>query len=129
LLDCDGNHKYGYIDKEVNAENYYRLRMVDIDGKFTYSNVVAIKSPGVQQQVWVVNNPFRGYIDIRLARLPQQQVRAELVTMSGVVAFSKVYAGALQLRLDLGGAPLSAGAYLLRTTVDGKRFTNKVVKQ
>jgi len=121
--------RYSYIDKAVSAENYYRLRMVDIDGKFTYSNVVVIKSPGVQQQVWVVNNPFRSYIDIRLARLPQQQVRAELVTMSGVVAFSRAYAGALQLRLDLGGAPLSAGTYLLRTTVDGKRFANKVVKQ
>jgi len=121
--------RYGYTDKQVSELNYYRLMMTDIDGKFTWSNVVLVKSTDVQQQVWVVNNPFRSYIDVRLARLPQQQVRVELVTMGGIVAFSRAYAGAMQVRVDLGATQLSAGTYFLRTTMDGKRFVNKVVKQ
>ncbi|HSC37557.1 MAG TPA: T9SS type A sorting domain-containing protein, partial [Chitinophagaceae bacterium] len=120
---------YGYIDKQVSEQNYYRLKMTDIDGKFVFSNTVLVKGANVLQQVWVVNNPFRNYIDIRLARLPQQQVKVELLTMSGTLAFVRAYAGAVQVHVDLGGSSLSAGTYLLRTTVDGKQFTNKVVKQ
>jgi len=120
---------YGYTDKQVSEQNYYRLAMTDIDGKFVLSNVVLVKSPGALQQVWVVNNPFRSYIDIRLARMPQQQVQAELTTIAGAVVFHRVYAGAAQIRVDAGTAHLSAGAYILRTTVDGKLYVNKVIKQ
>ncbi|HEY4150610.1 MAG TPA: T9SS type A sorting domain-containing protein, partial [Chitinophagaceae bacterium] len=120
---------YGYTDRQVSEQNYYRLAMTDMDGKFVLSNVVLVRNPGVQQQAWVVNNPFSSYIDLRFAKLPAQQVKAELLTVSGATVFSQVYGGAMQLRVDLGFAHLSAGTYILRTTVDGKRFINKVVKQ
>ncbi len=36
-------HEYGSLDEEANVENYYRLKMVDHDGSFVYSNILHAK--------------------------------------------------------------------------------------
>jgi predicted outer membrane repeat protein len=42
-----GNNSYSYKDPaSVNGKLYYRLKMVDIDGKFTYSSTVIITNSG-----------------------------------------------------------------------------------
>lgn len=39
-----GEKEYNFTDKHMNAVNYYRLKMVDVDGRFSYSNVVELGS-------------------------------------------------------------------------------------
>ena len=63
-------NSYNYADKQVDEFNYYRLKMVDIDGKFTYSSTILVKDVNVSQHVWVDNNPFHNIINIRLGEEP-----------------------------------------------------------
>jgi hypothetical protein len=120
---------YNYVDKKVAEYNYYRLKMVDLDGKFTYSNTVSIVNHDVLQSLQVVNNPFQTYIDVRFSRVPKQHIQAELLTVSGAKLFSKTYGAASQIRLNLASLNMSSGTYLLRVVADGKQYVSKVVKQ
>jgi len=120
---------YNFVDRQVMEYNYYRLKMVDIDARFVYSQTILIKDAGAVQQVWVVNNPFQSYIDIRLAKMPQRTVQLELLNMAGARVYYKEYGVNDQLRLDISGIHLSAGSYMLRARVDEKWYVNKVVKQ
>lgn len=120
---------YGFVDKQVNEFNYYRLKMVDLDARYIYSQVILIKNPNASQDVNVVNNPFGSFIDVRFTKIPKQAIRMELVNMSGSLMYRKEYGPMDRVRFDLSGVNISRGSYILRTTVDGKQFGNKLVKQ
>ena len=120
---------YNLTDKELNEFNYYRLKMVDLDGKYIISKTVLIKIPDIKQNVRLINNPFHSLIEVRIARLPKEKVLNELVTIDGKRVYSNESAGANSIRLDFSGIHLSAGSYFLRTRIDGQWYTNKVLKQ
>jgi hypothetical protein len=120
---------YHLTDTKVKELNYYRLKIVDIDGHFVYSKVILIKNPKAQQNVWVVNNPFETFIKIQFARTPYQKVRFELVSLAGVRVYNKEFGSANEITIDLSGIYLSTGVYLLRTYTDGRVFTNKLIKR
>jgi trimeric autotransporter adhesin len=119
--------KYSLIDKQVNEANYYRLKIIDRDGDYIYSDVIFIKNTNAQQYVWVINNPFRDYIDIRFAR-QAITTKLQLITMNGkIVAEKALSASSGQQRWQLTN-DLSKGVYILRVIADGIVFTNKLVK-
>jgi Secretion system C-terminal sorting domain len=120
---------YSFTDKQVNEFNYYRLKMIDIDRRSVVSRTILLKNPNAEQNVRVVENPFRSSIAVRFAKVPQQKVRFELVNVAGAVVYRKEYGSANQITIDLSGLQLSKGTYILMTLVDGKSFTNKLVKQ
>jgi hypothetical protein len=120
---------YSFTDKQVNEYNYYRLKMVDMDGKFTYSSTILVKDVDVSQRVWVGNNPFHDIVNIRLARSPQQNVRVELLNANGAKIYFKEFGSSNVINLNVSSINLAAGVYLLRTTVDDKVYMNKLVKQ
>jgi trimeric autotransporter adhesin len=120
---------YHLTDKELNEFNYYRLKMVDLDGKYVMSKTVLIKIADIKQNVRLINNPFRSYLELRVARLPQQSVYMELMTIDGKKIYNKEAASSNSIRLELSAIRLSAGPYLLRTRVDGVWYINKVLKE
>jgi hypothetical protein len=43
------NPIYTFMDQDItNSNTYYRLKMVDLDGKFSYSNVVSVSNKVTQ---------------------------------------------------------------------------------
>jgi hypothetical protein len=122
-------NNYNYTDRQVNEYNYYRLKMVDIDGKFTYSSIILIKDINVSQHIWVGNNPFHDIINIRIAKNPQQDIKVELMNENGAKVYFKEFGNTNQVSVNVSGMNLASGVYLLRTTVDGKIYTNKLLKQ
>ena len=122
-------NNYDFTDKQVNEYNYYRLKIVDADGKFTYSSTILIKDVNVSQHIWVGSNPFHDIINIRFAKVPQQNIKIELMNAGGAKVYFKEFASSNVINLNVSGLNLSSGVYLLRTTVDNKIYTNKLFKQ
>jgi hypothetical protein len=120
---------YKFTDSHVNEVNYYRLKMIDDDGRFTYSSTILIKNPKVSQKVWVGNNPFHDIINIRLAKNSQHNIKVELMNMQGAKVYYKEYGNSNEILINLSGTRLSSGVYLLKTMVDGETYLNKVVKK
>ena len=113
---------YKFTDSHVNEVNYYRLKMIDDDGRFTYSSTILIKNPNAAQHVWVGNNPFHDIINIRLAKNPQQNIKVRLMNMEGAKVYYKEYGNSNEILINLSGTNLSSGVYLLKTIVDGKNL-------
>ena len=119
---------YSYRDEKLGAVNYYRLKMTDADNTSKFSQVVVVKTSNTKQNVWTLNNPFSNYIDLRFAK-NTQQVRMQLINMSGRVIEEKIVASPTgQIRWNIQHN-LPNGAYLLRTIADSEVFTHKLVKQ
>ncbi|MGZ4048513.1 MAG: T9SS type A sorting domain-containing protein, partial [Bacteroidia bacterium] len=120
---------YHFTDRQVTDYNYYRLKMVNIDNKFTYSSTILIKNLNLSQRLWVGNNPFHDIINIHLAKVPQQSVKVELMNESGAKVYFKEFGSTNFINVDVSKINLASGVYLLRTTVDGKIYTNKLLRQ
>ncbi len=61
----DGQLTYNYADKDplavkTDKKLYYRLKMVDIDGKYSYSNVAVINSSAAVKHFSLYPNPVKG---------------------------------------------------------------------
>ena len=119
---------YSFRDNTLASINYYRLRMNDNDGKNKLSQVVLIRYNDAKQNIWVVNNPFNNYLDLRFAK-SGNQVKLQLISTGGAIVAEKTIASPQgQLRWNVPDN-LSKGNYILKAIVDGELFTAKLVKQ
>ena len=120
---------YSYVDIRPSEINYYRLKMVDADGRSATSNTILIKYPNISQHLWIGTNPFHNQLEVHLAKTPLKPIMVELISINGAKVYSKVFGVATTINLDLNNSKLSSGIYLLKTLVDGIVYTNKVVKE
>ncbi len=123
---------YSFLDKEFAADyNYYRLEMVDKDNKSKLSDVVIVRNTKNSQGLFVINNPFNSYIDVRFGKVPQGQVKLQLTDVSGKLIQTEIFNSLSQniVRWNVPSTTLSKGVYVLSAVADGKRYAIKVLKQ
>jgi hypothetical protein len=123
---------YTYTDMNVKAVNqYYRLKLVDVDGKSTYSNIIVIKR---DNQLMTVNrimpNPFRDKVEIELLAENNNETVLSLYDMNGKLVKTlqvKTTKGINRLLLnDLGG--LGSGTYILHIKNNDGEIKAKLLK-
>jgi hypothetical protein len=113
-----GENTYSYNDPAGNATtNYYRIKVVDNDGKFTLSNVV--KTFGVTDNVLAVYpNPAREKITVTYPQAKENN-QVKLIDLSGrIVKIVKMEKGSIQTIINLQG--VAAGPYKIVWS-DGKQ--------
>jgi hypothetical protein len=119
---------YYFTDKNLEAINYYRLKMVETDGKTTFSQIVVIQHTNGRKQVTVLNNPFHSTIDLRFTQ-KAQLVQLQLVQANGVIVEAKTFRNpGERLHWNLLNTSLQNGSYLLRITSDEKTYIYKLIK-
>lgn len=119
--------KYSFRDNHLNAVNYYRLRMNDIDGKFKMSQIVLIRFNNTTQNMQVLNNPFHTSIEYTLER-PTSKVHLQLFGMNGNLLWQKDVSNPGS-RNQLIVTGLSNGSYILKAHVDQDVYTFKLIRQ
>ena len=67
---------------------YYRLRMVDIDGKLDYSKTIAMKLDCGKRQVFVYPNPVTDVLNINITNSQDNSTRAKLFDANGRLIYS-----------------------------------------
>ena len=124
---------YEFTDVEpLSALNYYRLKMIDADGKFTYSNVVVFF--GDQPGKIIINkikpNPFTGLINVDIVLPHPQHLSIQVVDMTGKVGASKDYTGKEgDNSYTLNGLNnLPAGIYFVKIVTEAGIVQQKVLK-
>jgi hypothetical protein len=123
-FNASGTHLYSYTDnKNANRSAYfYRLKMVDKDGKFNYSNVIYLNET-VMPTFTVFPNPVSEYVTVNGLQ-PNGTIR--LMSIDGkVIQQQKVISP--NVTLQLGG--YAKGTYLLQYVSDEKTVTQKIIKQ
>ena len=113
---------YSFNDKNENdGTTYYRLKNVDLNGKFTYSKIILVKGVGAVNDVTVFPNPARSNSKISVVGVTSNS-SIQLLDFSGKVL--KNVNSITTNSLDLSG--VKNGTYLIRI-ID--KSTNEVVNK
>jgi len=84
--------QYTFDDHSLPASNvlYYRLKQVDKDGKFQYSNVIKLNTGSISGlTIKVLPNIVSGSFNIALNSPASQQVAIRIISTSGAVIYTK----------------------------------------
>ena len=124
---------YQFTDEQYNKQGvrYYRLKMIDIDGKFTYSIIRAVvfddvvkwqvypnPSDGIFNFVYQVNEGEA--VNIRLHDINGKLVQQRTMTTTGFMQ---------KVTIDLSGPNYASGLYLLEATAGDKKYTFRLLKR
>jgi hypothetical protein len=123
---------YAYTDQTpLPATGYYRLKMVDLDGKFKYSQVVTVFRTGEGPSLLILSNPFLDQVRLEVNSSIPDQLLLTLTDLQGRVILRKqqsIQPGGNLVNLD-PGSTLSQGMYLLQVKGNTINQTIQLIKQ
>jgi len=108
---------YSFIDENpLNGINYYRLKQIDYDGKFTYSNIVALKSQFLnpESQILIYPNPVNDKLNCEFG-LEKETIAIEINDILGNVVLKKeIKVTKGSTRHTINTSPWSQGMYFIK---------------
>ena len=131
----NSNLNYDFIDASYSALiNYYRLKQIDKDGKFSYSNIVVLKdnnalAPGLSS---IYPSPAKNILNVKIASQSNNKITLLITDLSGRLLQNKttqVSNGTTIVPLDVERLP--AGTYFLKILSAGGKENSikKFVKE
>ncbi|MEO8771547.1 MAG: hypothetical protein ABI402_15745 [Ferruginibacter sp.] len=115
-----GNNTYSYKTIIPADIVYYRLKMFDIDRRFTYSQVLEVKKNKKAESIVVLSNPTKNTLSIITTDATLVNTTATIINEQGGIVKRFILKDGLQ-NIDVSN--LSAGVYYLNTAV----ITNKIM--
>ena len=116
---------YDYLDNSpFNGINYYRLKQVDYNGAYTYSNVIAINNNNSQNaSILVYPNPSNDEVNIVTSA---NITDITIYNMMGEI----VYANSAELSNTIKFKPMAEGMYVVKALdINGKTSIARFVKK
>ena len=111
---------------------YYRLKIIDNDGSFTYSKAVSIKLDDelTENVVQVYPNPFTHELILKINSALAAEVKLNMMDISGRIISSEAFQinSGLTLHSSTAVAELQSGMYFIRVEMSWKTETFKVLK-
>lgn len=111
-------------EKEVTS--FYRLKQVDYDGSYTFSNIEALNPPAGVNLITIYPNPSSDFLDYLVYSADDTQVSVWAIDAAGKVVFAEkkeLKKGLNQERLNINH--LSSGSYILQITANKETKTEK----
>jgi hypothetical protein len=123
---------YSFIDDlPVSGYNYYRLKIVDEDRKYSYSTIVIIsvrKSEGITWKVYP-NPSTNGVLSVNIFGKIDGICHLKVMDINGRLMIAKnmgtIRAESFSTTINLGG--LQKGTYVIKLIVGEKLFSHKVI--
>ncbi len=101
---------YSFADNNTNKSiTLYRLKMVDIDGAFSYSNISAVKGTSTVSNFTVFPNPSSGNAKVTISDI-SEATDVQLVDLSGRVLKNITITNSNSIELN----SLQKGMYMIR---------------
>lgn len=121
-------HDYSYLHKNPLAgSNFYRLKQMDYDGNFEYSNVISIDLANGGHQLTISPNPTStGQFTINFSDSNFESGELEIYDSVGrMVRTQNISINNTEIQTE----DLPKGIYLVNLEVDGQRFLERVIIQ
>lgn len=127
-------HYYNFTDEiNINASIiYYRLKIVDVDGKISYSKIVALLLKGnLKGDIIVYPNPFEYSVKIALNAESDVDAQYRIISFDGKEVLSrKIYlqkGNNIVVINDIGA--VASGNYLLEVTMGTEKYLKKIIRK
>ncbi|MDI3320680.1 CARDB domain-containing protein [Pinibacter soli] len=118
-----GTHLYKFIDVEVLQNiNYYRLKMVDINGAFTYSDIKQVKFE-TEFVMQVYPNPAQQFIRVKGI---EANGTIQIISIEGKV-MQQLTTTAINMQIDLSKLP--RGIYVIQYKNKNQQQQQMIIKQ
>jgi hypothetical protein len=105
-------HYEDNISRTNTRTLYYRLKMIDNDGRYTYSSIISINIEGRTEKIVLAGNPAKRNITIITpATLLQKPLQAEVINANSMV-MKKIIVYTASTNLDVSN--LAGGKYFIR---------------
>ncbi len=134
MVDGAGNSteikSYSYLDKEpFNGLSYYRLKQVDFDGAFSYSEIIAVRITGTLGEIHIFPNPANEILqfDFEMDRTGKTTVQILDVLGNVVVEEHKEFHKGI-IHSDIQIKHLPEGVYYLKIDSDELNGKAKFMK-
>ena len=119
---------YNFTDPNIaNTINFYRLKMMDMDGKFKMSNTLIINNTRLPKFVVLLENPAKDKISIIINNIEKVNVTAQLFNSAGQL-IKRWEPGSINgsVSLPFNNNKPAPGLYNLLINAGNKRVTLKI---
>lgn len=128
-----GGGSYDYTDNLSSVTPqptalYYRLQMVDKDGSFAYSNVVACQMIDVPKQLGVFPNPVNNRLLVQIPFVKAEPLTVQIVDMFGKVLQQQTYNASVNT-ISINILALVKGTYTLVVRGEKRLLSKQFVKE
>ncbi|MFP5040864.1 T9SS type A sorting domain-containing protein [Parasediminibacterium sp. JCM 36343] len=121
-----GANSYAFTDNNpADGTNYYRLQMVDKDGSFSYSKLVAVVLTTHYSPLTISPNPAKDFTTISFTQSVDKATIA-VYNMSGKVVITQMLSGVTNA-YKLNTQSLSNGVYVLKVTTGTGSYNEKLL--
>jgi hypothetical protein len=120
---------YTFDDNEVKAIQYYRLKYVDANGQYTYSNILRVNRDDVTNTKVLFSNRVTTMLALRLIDMNTDNLSIKIIDNSGREVRRqnvKINPGENSLNINTGAIP--SGFYYLMLSADNYKRTFSFVK-
>lgn len=111
---------------------YIRLKSVDLDGRFTYSQVAIVRLNNSARSLTVTPNPIGDMIQLKISSDLTGDANIQIVSVFGQVLLERkqhLIKGDNLVAIREGVKALSKGTYIARAVIDGQILTAKFIVQ
>lgn len=107
------DNSYDLTDAQPMAgRNYYRLKMIDKDGKFKYSQIISLNWDVKGSKVLVFPNPASDKVNIEIPQEWRSGAEVSLISFNGQELLKRIYQNTSVITIPLEG--ISKGIYMLK---------------
>ncbi len=117
------NRQTYYQELDTNpyrGANYYRLKQIDLDGKYSYSAIVVVYMNDDLKDAWIFPNPATDQLSVQLREPLEGAVRLQIWDALRRVVREEVFPAAGQAVMKLSLEGLGPGMYVVK--INGKRY-------
>lgn len=123
------HYRFVHENPTFGANQYYRLKQVDFDGKFSYTKIVSVYMEGNIEQISVFPTPATTDVTVLVNIKNSDSYTLTITDLNGKVIHNDVFnlfAGEQSLQLDIANWP--SGHYIYRLTNKRDQMTTSIVK-
>jgi hypothetical protein len=125
-----GLSAYGYTHLNPSLRNFYRLKIIDIDGRFVYSKILSVqKSIAGNKAVIIYPNPAYDEVTLQVTNGQNEKVAVDIIDNSGKVVINKLFtlpSGRNYVLID-GIDRLPASAYIVKVKSASVNAVQKLI--
>ena len=130
-LSVTGINNYAFTDENpAKGNNLYRLKMIDVDGHFSYSNVITINFSGYSVSLKLYPNPSSSILNLKIVSEKPENIKLRITDALGKSVYQKIIpvnSGENSQNVNIQNIP--AGTYYLNFNQNGKIEKIGFVKQ
>ncbi len=123
-IKAEGNNAKYSTTHDAAGKSYYRLKMIDLDGTYEYSQIITLDNNCDKNRVFVYPNPASEFLNINITGNSSQITRATLYDAGGKVMLQQNFKpGVNAMKVNT----LARGTYTLHLNADGVVETIQVL--